>query len=153
MAAAQPDVDLLAVDVHTPGLGNLLKLVEAAGLTNVRLVDGDARVVLTRLPTGSLRGIRVFFPDPWPKARHAKRRLVDPTFADLAADRLEDGGALHVATDSLGYAGSVRETLGGHPLLRRSDAVPWRPTTGYEQRALDAGRPSYDIVAVRRPRA
>ena len=100
LAVAEPERDILAVDVHTPGHGGLLKLLDAADLTNVRVVDGDARPLLeSMLASQSLTGVRVFFPDPWPKQRHLKRRLVDDAFADLVADRLVDGGFLHVATD------------------------------------------------------
>lgn len=153
LAAAQPDRDVLAVDVHTPGQGNLLKLVEAASLSNVRVVSGDARVLLTEmLGTGSLAGVRVFFPDPWPKARHAKRRLVTDEFADLVADRLADGGFLHVATDMPAYAEQARDVLRRQRHLRPISAVPWRPLTKFELRGVDAGRPAHDLAAVRLPR-
>jgi tRNA (guanine-N7-)-methyltransferase len=100
VAAEDPERDVLAVDVHTPGMGNLLKLVEAAALTNVRVADGDALVLLhERITPGTLAEVRAFFPDPWPKARHAKRRLVTTSFCDLVASRLSPGGRLHVATD------------------------------------------------------
>lgn len=153
MAAEQPGLDVLAVDVHTPGHGNLLKLVEATGLTNVRVVSGDARVLLgSMLGPASLHEVRVFFPDPWPKAKHVKRRLVTASFADLVADRLVDGGLLHVATDMTSYAEQAAQVLGGHPLLEIIADVPWRARTKFEQRGLDAGRPPYDLVAVRRAR-
>jgi tRNA (guanine-N7-)-methyltransferase len=153
MAAADPHRDVLAVDVHTPGHGNLLKLVEAAGLTNVRLCSGDARVLLAdMLPPASLAAVRVFFPDPWPKARHAKRRLVTRQFADLVADRLVDGGHLHVATDIEPYAEQVRSVLDTHPTLRLCTTAPWRPTTKYERRGSDAGRSAHDVAATRLPR-
>jgi tRNA (guanine-N7-)-methyltransferase len=154
LAHAEPHRDVLAVDVHTPGHGNLLKLVEARGLTNVRVMSGDARVVLTQmLPPASVTAVRVFFPDPWPKARHAKRRLVTRAFVDLVADRLVDDGVLHVATDVAAYADGVRAALDGHPDLRLTDDVPWRPPTRFERRGLRAGRPPRDIAAVRRRRA
>ena len=153
LAAAQPDRDVLAVDVHTPGQGNLLKLVEAASLTNVRVVSGDGRVLLTEMVgTGSLAGVRVFFPDPWPKARHAKRRLVTDEFADLVADRLQDGGFLHVATDMPAYAEQARQVCMAHPDLRVTAAMPWRPETKFELRGVLAGRPARDLAAVRVPR-
>jgi tRNA (guanine-N7-)-methyltransferase len=153
MAAAEPGQDVLAVDVHTPGHGNLLKLVEAAGLTNVRVASGDARVLLAEMvPPASLEAVRVFFPDPWPKARHAKRRLVTGEFADLVADRLVDGGHLHVATDIEPYAEQVRSVLVGHPSLVLAGDVPWRPTTKYERRGAAAGRSAHDVAATRRPR-
>ncbi len=153
LAAAEPHRDVLAVDVHTPGHGNLLKLVEAQALTNVRAMSGDARVVLARmLPSASLSAVRVFFPDPWPKARHAKRRLVTGEFLDLVADRLVDGGVLHVATDVAAYADRVHDVLDRHPDLRLTADVPWRPPTKFEQRGVRAGRPPRDIAALRVPR-
>lgn len=153
MAAAQPDLDVLAADVHTPGHGNLLKLVEAAELTNVRLVSGDARILLaSMLPPASLLAVRVFFPDPWPKARHVKRRLVSREFADLVAGALVDGGTLHVATDIEAYAEQARAVLGAHPGLQVIDNPPWRARTKFEHRGLDAGRSAYDVAAVRVPR-
>ncbi len=153
MAQAQPELDVLAVDVHTPGQGNLLKLAEAAELTNVRLVSGDARILLTSmLPPASLQAVRVFFPDPWPKARHVKRRLVTAEFADLVARALVAGGTLHVATDIEAYAEQARAVVHAHPDLQVTDEPPWRARTKFEHRGLDAGRPAYDLGAVRVPR-
>ena len=149
MAAADPATDVLAVDVHTPGQGNLLKLIESGGLTNVRVADGDATVLLhTMVGPASLAGVRVFFPDPWPKARHVKRRLVDDTFAALVADRLVDGGLLHVATDMPAYADQVRCVVARQPMLQPVDP-PRRPTTKFEQRGIEAGRPPVDLAARR----
>ncbi len=149
LAAADPDHDVLAVDVHLPGLGALLAQVERAGVTNVRIADGDARVVLRdMLLPGSLAGVRVFFPDPWPKARHAKRRLVDASFVELVASRLEPGGFLHVATDWAPYAEQVREVLSASDLVL-SDEAPDRPLTRFERRGLAAGRTACDLLAVR----
>lgn len=153
MAAAQPELDVLAADVHIPGHGNLLKLVEEAELTNVRIVSGDAFFLLREmLPTASLHAVRVFFPDPWPKARHVKRRLVTSEFADVVADRLVDDGRLHVATDMEVYADQVRTVLAAHPALELTVEVPWRAPTKFEARGVDAGRPPYDVAAVRRTR-
>ena len=152
LAAADPGRDVLAVDIHTPGQGNLLKLLDAQGLTNVRVLDGDARRLLHEmLGTASLAGVLVFFPDPWPKQRHVKRRLVDDAFADLVAARLADDGVLHVATDMPHYAAQAREVLDRHPLLEPV-AAPWRPTTKYELRGRAAGRPPQDLAARRVPR-
>ena len=156
MAAADPGRDVLAVDVHTPGLGNLIKLVEATGLTNVRVADGDALVLLrAMLSPGSLDEVRVFFPDPWPKGRHAKRRLVTPAFADLVASRLTCGGRLHIATDWEPYAVAVRLILGAHPHFTLLDGgfspppIP-RPITRFERQAAVAGRRVADVLAMRR---
>ena len=152
MAAAQPDLDVLAVDVHTPGHGNLLRLLELGSQTNVRVVSGDARVLLADMLTpASLAAVRVFFPDPWPKARHAKRRLVTPDFAALAADRLTDAGTLHVATDIATYAQEAALVLDAVPELERIDP-PWRAQTRFERRAVRDGRLSHDLAARRRDR-
>ena len=150
MAEAQPDRNLLAVDVHTPGQGALLRLVEQRGLTNVRVGDGDAMVLLREmLAPASLREVRVFFPDPWPKQRHEKRRLVSHPFADLVADRLEPGGRLHIATDWPAYASRALSILLAQPSLDVDDRVPWRPRTRFEEQGSAAGRPSYDVIATR----
>ena len=151
-ARADPGRDLLAVDVHTPGHGTLLRLVEQAGLTCVRVADGDARVLLTQmLAPGSLAEVRVWFPDPWPKARHAKRRLVGPAFLELVAGRLAPGGVLHVATDWAPYAEQVRAALSASPLeLVSQERPPTRPVTRFERQGLAAGRVPHDLVAVRR---
>lgn len=150
-AASDPSRGVLAVDVHTPGHGNLLKLAEAAGLSNVRVADGDARVLLRdMLPPAALDGVRVWFPDPWPKARHAKRRLVTPEFLALVASRLRPGGLLHVATDWAPYAEQITGHLAAAPgLAVRPGAGPGRPVTRFEQRGRAAGRPAYDLVAAR----
>jgi tRNA (guanine-N7-)-methyltransferase len=149
-AAAEPDRDLLAVDVHQPGQGALLRKVERLGLTNVRVLDGDGVVVLEdMLAPGSLAGIRLYFPDPWPKHRHWKRRLVTTGFLDLAAVPLAPGGVLHVATDWPHYAGQVRALLAAHPAYDVIAHPPWRPPTRFERQGLAAGRPSVDVAAVR----
>ena len=146
MAASDPGHDVLAVDVHTPGQGNLLRLLEQAGLTNVRVADGDARQLLAdMLPPASLAGVRLFFPDPWPKSRHVKRRLLDEGFAALVADRLADGGVLHVATDMPAYARQAAAVLVALPLMQQVEA-PWRSQTRFERRGLAAGRPVQDLA-------
>lgn len=147
-AAADPSRDVLAAEVHTPGVGALLRRLEDAGLANVRVVEADGLEVLRAQPPGSLEGVRVFFPDPWPKARHAKRRLVTASFADLVAQRLRPGGWLHVATDWAAYAAGVREVLEQHPRFgpvgtTRGD----RPITRFERQGLAAGREAHDLRA------
>jgi tRNA (guanine-N7-)-methyltransferase len=151
MAAADPSRDLLAVDVHVQGLGRLLRRVEEDELSNVRVAQGDA-IVLLRDMLKVVDEVRVWFPDPWPKARHVKRRLVGGAFADLVASRLRPGGLLHVATDWPPYADQVRAVLTPHPAYEVVHAGErWeRPVTRFEQRGLDAGRPSYDLVVRRR---
>lgn len=155
LAAADPERDVLAVDVHTPGVASLLRLAERAGLTNVRVAEGDALVVLRdMLPPGSLDEVRVLFPDPWPKARHHKRRLVQPPFAALVAARLREGGRLHVATDWPDYAEQVLDVVAADPHLSGGVVPrPARPVTRFEARAHAAARPVADVVAVRHPGA
>jgi tRNA (guanine-N7-)-methyltransferase len=152
MAEAQPGRELLAVDVPTPGLGALLRLVEQRGLTNVRVADGDAMVLLRdMLAPACLSEVRLFFPDPWPKQRHEKRRLVSHPFADLVADRLEPGGRLHIATDWPAYASRALNILHAQPTLDVDGRVPWRPRTRFEDQGSAAGRRSYDVIATRTP--
>ncbi len=151
MAAADPSRDVLAVDVHIQGLGRLLRRVEEQGLANVRALEGDAVLLLRdMLGPDSLDEVRVYFPDPWPKARHHKRRLVQLAFLDLVSTRLRPGGTLHVATDWTPYAEQVLALVTGHPSYDVVSAGPrpaHRPITRFEQRGLDAGRSSYDLVA------
>ena len=152
MAGADPDRNYIAVEVHTAGVANLLSLIEAAGVSNIRVAHGDAlALVRDRCESASLQAIHVFFPDPWPKARHHKRRLIQASHVRLLADRLETGGVLHCATDALPYAEQMLEVLTAEPLLRNvHDGFAPRPThrpdTRYEQRGLAAGRPSYDLI-------
>ena len=150
-AALDAERDLLAVDVHTPGHGTLLRRLEEARLEHVRVADGDARVLLqAMLAPGSLDEVRVWFPDPWPKARHAKRRLVGAAFLELVASRLRRGGTLHVATDWAPYAEQVAGGLAASPLrLVSRDRPAGRPDTRFEQQGRAAGRVPHDLVAVR----
>lgn len=153
MAAADPGRDLLAVDVHLQGLGRLLRRVEEADLTNVRVAEGDAVVLLRdMLPAGAVDEVRVYFPDPWPKARHAKRRLVQAPFLDLVASRLRPGGTLHVATDWAPYADQVHALVAAHEAFEvvTAGARPvHRPVTRFESQGLAAGRLSWDVVTRR----
>jgi tRNA (guanine-N7-)-methyltransferase len=153
MAAADPDRDYLAVEVHTPGIGNLLALVGEQGLTNVRVARGDAMELVHRIAPGALDVVHVFFPDPWPKVRHHKRRLIRPGNVALLRERLRPGGVLHCATDWPGYAVAMAGTLDADPGLRRvGDDRAGRPETKFERRAAAAGRPIADLryMAVRR---
>lgn len=151
LAAAEPERDVLAVDVHTPGVGSLLGRLEQLGVTNVRVAEADGvRLLRERLTAGALSGVRLFFPDPWPKTRHVKRRLVTTAFCDLLASRLRSGGVLHVVTDVPAYAEQVRSVLGAHGDFSRSDGeLPRRMTTRFERQALAAGRSAIEVVAVR----
>nr|WP_233513993.1 tRNA (guanosine(46)-N7)-methyltransferase TrmB [Micromonospora craterilacus] len=155
MAAADPDRDYLAVEVHTPGIANLLDLVHLRGLGNVRVAEGDALELLRLLPPDSLDAVHAFFPDPWPKSRHHKRRLIQPTHVALLRSRLAVGGTLHCATDWAEYAESMRVTLDADPgLVNLHDGFAprpaHRPVTRFERRALTAGRPVADLLYHRR---
>lgn len=147
-ARAEPGVDVIGVDVHTPGIAAALAAIDEHGLTNVRLVHGDALVFLDRVPPRSLAGIRIYFPDPWPKSRHRHRRLVSEANVARLAAVLAAGGVLHVATDVDDYALQVERICGTHPGLGggRVGRPDDRPLTRYETKALAAGRPAIDLV-------
>nr|WP_247614789.1 tRNA (guanosine(46)-N7)-methyltransferase TrmB [Streptomyces sp. RG38] len=159
MAAAEPEVDILAVDVHTPGQGNLLALAERGGLTNIRVANGDAIILLREMLTpDSLAGLRVYFPDPWPKKRHHKRRLIQPEFLTLAASRMAPGAELHCATDWEPYAEHMLEVLTAHPDFENTRAdggfaprPAHRPLTRFEGQGLDKGHVVNDLVFRRVP--
>ncbi|WP_435871702.1 tRNA (guanosine(46)-N7)-methyltransferase TrmB [Micromonospora echinofusca] len=151
MAAADPGRDYLAVEVHTPGIANLLDLVERHGLRNVRVAQGDALDLVAGLPETSLDAVHVFFPDPWPKSRHHKRRIIQPAHVALLRSRLVPGGTLHCATDWAEYAEAMRKTLDADPgLVDAHDGFAprpaHRPVTKFERRALRAGRPIFDLI-------
>jgi tRNA (guanine-N7-)-methyltransferase len=146
MAQAEPHIDVVAVEVYRRGLAQLLTGIDREGVTNIRLVRGDGVDVLEHMfGPDSLTGVRVFFPDPWPKARHHKRRLLQPATVALIADRLRPGGVLHAATDHAGYAEQIAEVGDAEPRLRRvsaTDTLPisvHRPDTKYETKARHAG--------------
>lgn len=151
-AEANPDHDVVAVDLHRPGLARLVRDLEERGPANVRAVEADALALLVAAPPATFTVIRVLFPDPWPKRRHVGRRLVDPTFVRLAADHLPAGGTLHLATDWDDYAQQMRSCLATDARLvpEASTDRPERPVTAYERRGLDAGRSITDLVARRR---
>jgi tRNA (guanine-N7-)-methyltransferase len=151
IARERPDTDFIAVEVHGPGVGSLLKLIEQAQLGNVRVIRHDALEVLEHMiPDASLAGIHLFFPDPWPKKRHHKRRLVQPAFAALAARKLAPGGSLHAATDWEDYAAHIVEVLMAEPGLRRENGAATRPPTKFELRGLKLGHKVHDFVFRRR---
>jgi tRNA (guanine-N7-)-methyltransferase len=145
MAAGDPGRDYLAVEVHTPGIGNLLALVGDLGLTNVRVAHGDAMELVRRLTAESLDAVHVFFPDPWPKARHHKRRLIRPGNVVLLRRVLRVGGVVHCATDWPDYAEQMAATLAADPGLEPAGAAE-RPVTKFERRGVQAGRPIVDLT-------
>jgi tRNA (guanine-N7-)-methyltransferase len=155
IAADNPANDYLAIEVHAPGVGSLLKQLDAGAISNVRIVAHDAVEVMRHMiAPGSLAAIHVFFPDPWPKKRHHKRRLLQPEFAALAAARLAPGGLLHVATDWQEYADHVLEVLSATPALRNATdgfapRPPWRPETKFERRGRRLGHGVWDLLFTR----
>jgi tRNA (guanine-N7-)-methyltransferase len=152
IAEEHPQNDYLAIEVHTPGVGSLLKLIADRGLRNVRVVQHDAVEVLEHMiGRDSLAGVHIFFPDPWPKKRHHKRRLIQPDFASLVASRLAPGGRLHLATDWEEYAHHMLEVLSAEPLLRNTahgfcETVEGRPTTKFETRGLKLGHEVFELL-------
>ena len=152
IAAAHPETNYLGIEVHAPGVGSLLKQVGEAGLENVRIVQHDAVEVMREMvPAASLDAIHVFFPDPWPKKRHHKRRLLQPDFVALAASRLKAGGIFHVATDWEEYAHEVLAVFLAEPeLANTADGFAprpeSRPETKFERRGLKLGHGVWDIV-------
>ena len=155
IAAENPGTDYLGIEVHAPGVGSLLKQLEERSLTNVRVITHDAvEVFRDMVPPDSLAAIHVFFPDPWPKKRHHKRRLLQPEFAALAASRLASGGRLHVATDWQEYADHVLEVLSAVPGLRNTaegfaPRPAARPETKFERRGLKLGHGVWDLLFTR----
>ena len=152
IAAARPDTDFLGVEVHPPGVGALLQRIDAAQLTNLRIVQHDAVLVLQHMiAPRSLDGLHIYFPDPWPKKRHHKRRLIQPEFVRLAVSRLRTGGYLHCATDWQPYAEHMLDVLRAEPGLANTatDYAPrpdWRPVSKFERRGLKLGHGVWDLV-------
>lgn len=154
MAESRPEENFLGVEVHKPGVGALLMEVEKRGLTNVRVSNHDAvEVVRDQLPPESLAGIMVFFPDPWHKKRHHKRRLIQPPFVELLASRLRPGGLLHLATDWEDYAEQMLEVCEAEPSLENvagpglyHPRPDWRPLTKFEQRGQRLGHGVWDLL-------
>lgn len=152
LAQAAPEVNYLAVEVYQPGLAQLMMRAETLGLTNLRLIRGDAVVLLDKhIEPASLAEVRIFFPDPWPKLKHHKRRLVQAPFVAMAAARLAPGGRLSMATDWAPYAEQMLEVCEAEPLLRNlhdgwAPRPEWRTVTKFEGRAATVGRISRDLV-------
>ncbi len=152
IAASRPDLDFIAVEVHQPGVGALLRLIGERGLPNIRIVQHDAVEVLRQmLAPASLAGVHVFFPDPWHKKRHHKRRLIQPALVDLLAERLAPGGWLHCATDWQDYAQQMLQVLTDCPALANTadgfaPRPDMRPLTKFEARGLLLGHGVWDLL-------
>ena len=156
IAAAHPEQDFVGIEVHTPGVGSLLKEIATRELSNLRVIQHDAVEVLRdMIAPGTLAGIHIYFPDPWPKKRHHKRRLIQPPFVHELALRLAPGGYLHCATDWEEYAQQMLEVLSAEPLLANTaegfaPRPAWRPQTKFEARGLRLGHGVWDVVFLRR---
>ena len=156
IAGLMPEKNFLCCEVHTPGVGALLKRIGDQGLTNVRIVQHDAVEVLDHmLQPGALAGVHIFFPDPWHKARHNKRRLVQPPFVAKLLARLQPGGYIHCATDWEPYAQQMLEVLSAEPALRNTaegfaPRPEYRPLTKFENRGLKLGHGVWDLVFTKR---
>jgi tRNA (guanine-N7-)-methyltransferase len=152
IAKAHPQNDYLAAEVHTPGVGSLLKQIEELGLTNIRIVQHDVVEVLQHaLPPECLDGVHIFFPDPWPKARHHKRRLIQPEFVALLCRHLKPGGYIHAATDWKEYADQILQVFRSEPQLANTvvdyaSRPEYRPLTKFEQRGLRLGHGVWDLI-------
>ena len=160
IAASRPDLNFLGVEVFAAGVGALCKRIEEMALANLRIIQHDAvEVVRDMLIDASLAGVHIYFPDPWPKARHHKRRLVNPAFVSLIAPRIAPGGYLHCATDWEHYAQQMLDVLGAQPLLAnlhagfapgQSNPLVERPTTKFHARGARLGHGVWDLVFARR---
>ncbi|GHD67128.1 tRNA (guanosine(46)-N7)-methyltransferase TrmB [Jeongeupia chitinilytica] len=152
IAAGRPDTDFLGVEVHTPGVGSLLKLIGEQGIGNIRIVQHDAVEVIEHMLTpDSLDGVHIYFPDPWHKKRHNKRRLVQPDFIRQLLSRVKVGGYLHLATDWEDYAVQMLEVLSAEPLLENTadgyaPRPDYRPLTKFENRGIKLGHGVWDLV-------
>jgi tRNA (guanine-N7-)-methyltransferase len=152
IAQTLPDCDFLAAEVHTPGVGALLKLIEELALTNIRIIQHDVVEVLhNMLADASLDGVHIFFPDPWHKKRHHKRRLIQAEFVKLLCTKLKIGAYIHVATDWQEYAEWVLEVLNAEPQLQNTavdyaDKPSYRPLTKFENRGIKLGHGVWDLV-------
>jgi tRNA (guanine-N7-)-methyltransferase len=156
IAAALPGTNFIGIEVHAPGVGALLKRIGEMGLNNLRLIQHDAVEVLDHMiAPASLAGVHIYFPDPWHKKRHHKRRLIQPGWVRQLSTRLSPGGYLHCATDWLPYAEQMLEVLSNEPSLVNSANTyaprpAWRPLTKFEQRGLKLGHGVWDLLFTRR---
>lgn len=156
IAAAHPGNDYLGIEVHTPGVGALLKRIGEHSLSNLRLIQHDAVDVMERMiPDASLDGVHIFFPDPWHKKRHHKRRLIQPAFVDLLVRKLKPGAYLHLATDWQDYAEQMLTVLSAEPGLANTaqgyaPKPDYRPLTKFENRGLRLGHGVWDLVFLRK---
>jgi tRNA (guanine-N7-)-methyltransferase len=149
MANADPNIGILAIEVHHPGIGALLVRISDLGLRNVRIIDGDAVTVFeNQITLESIDGVRLYFPDPWPKKRHSKRRIVQSEWIDLVVSRLKIGGTLHIATDWAPYAEWIEERCNANAQISggRVARPDWRPVTRFEKQGIAKGHVVSDLI-------
>lgn len=148
MALADPSRDVIAIEVHTPGISNVLDAIHRHSITNVRVADGDVQEFIDRIPAASLDEVRIYFPDPWPKMSQRRRRLVQAGFIARVIDRLAVGGRIHLATDIFDYAVQMQTVCNAFTQLSGGvvDRPTSRPLTRFEQRGLDENRPPTDLI-------
>ncbi len=152
MAMDNPDINYLGIEVHRPGVGSLLATIEENQIKNIRVINHDAVEVLQKsVPDNTLNGIHIFFPDPWPKKRHFKRRLIQSSFVELLARKLKPNGKLHIATDWKNYAEWIEEIMTESPdFTRLSENTPHqRPLTKFEKRGLELGHGVWDLQYIK----
>lgn len=144
-----PDVGFMAIDVHQPGIGKLLAAIEESDLANIRVMDEDAHLILkAMIPDESLDAVHLFFPDPWPKTRHHKRRIVNESFVELVASKLKPNGVMHIATDWVPYATWIKERFAKSPLFEGGEVErpEWRPLTRFEGQGLRKEHHVTDLI-------
>jgi len=156
LAQAMPQVGFLGIEVHTPGVGKLLWEIRHRELSNVRIIQADALLVVEEMiPPDSLDGVHIFFPDPWPKKRHHKRRLITKEFLTLLASRMKEGAYLYLVTDWEEYALWILDKVSQCPFLKNpyetfASPIPWRPKTAFEEKGLRKGRRIHEIYVEKR---
>lgn len=158
MAKGNPGLNYLGIEVHRPGVGHLLYLIEEQGIENLRIMSEDAvEIIKNQIPEQALTGVQLFFPDPWPKKKHHKRRIVQPDFVKLIASRLKPGGFFHMATDWENYAEHMLEVMSAaedfENSTREGDFIPrpdTRPLTKFEQRGQRLGHGVWDLLYIRK---
>ena len=134
-----PKTGFLAVEIHKPGIGKLMASIEELELSNIRIIEGDAHPILqTMIPDQSVHGVHLFFPDPWPKKKHNKRRIINAEFLKLIHPKIKDGGFFHIATDWVPYAEYIQEVFAASPLFTGGlvERPEWRPVTRFEGQGI-----------------
>lgn len=158
MAAAHPEWNLLGAEVYPAGVGGLLSRIEKEGISNIRIIEHDVVDILEHMiPDASLQAVHIYFPDPWPKKRHHKRRLIQPMFVSRLVDKIAGGGIIHLATDWPDYAQQMLDVLSQESRLQNPSAngfsprPDWRPQTKFEQRGLRLSNPIADLIFQKKP--